>query len=195
VLPDASPQEHTFIGRFSVSPGGVELAAVAQVRSTRVTGGTPPVENRPRLWLAGGDLHGEFELAGRFGLRVWAEALYGTSILDREPTDASKVNFASARALGAFRVGGLKKGAGYIEFFGTGGFLEPDRGGTREDIYWELMGGVVMGHWKQTRLTLQGEYGRAGRNFNISRQYGVGLEQVDDVLTHSAVVLEVGAAF
>ena len=80
----------------------------------------------------------------------------------------------------------------FIETFATFGLLEPDTDSI-DDLYWEAMAGVNMGHWRYTRLTLQFELGRADRNFP-SVQYFSAFGR-EPLYRHRAVLLMVGAAF
>ena len=197
-----SPAHVTAVGRLSVKPSGVELALVGQQRVTyagsRGEGALAAYRERP-FWTIGVDSTGDVEFE-RTGLRFWVDAFLGTSWFDVRSTNigvtaemyAGETNrFASARVLGAFRWGGLQEGAGYVEVFATGGMLEPDFSVTA-DLFYEVMAGFNVGHWRDTRLTLQLEHGRSGRNFptQFFRPFGV------DVLTRfTAVVLQAGAAF
>ena len=151
------------------------------------------------FWTVSLDATGDFELE-RTGLRFWVDALGGTSWFDvtnqslgvtAESFAEDTNRFFSARALAAFRWGGLQTGAGYVEAFATGGVLEPDFS-VVSDAFFEAMAGFNVGHWRETRLTFQVEHGRAGRNFptQFFRPFG------DVVLARfTAVVLQAGAAF
>jgi hypothetical protein len=54
------------------------------------------------------------------------------------------------------------------------------------------MGGVNVGHWKQTRATLQLEMAGTRRNFPLRFFTDSGVNLVN---YHTALVLQVGAAF
>ena len=71
--------------------------------------------------------------------------------------------------------------------------LEPDTDSI-DDLYWELMAGVNMGHWRYTRATLQFELGR-GRPQLPPRAVLLRPSGSDPLYRHLAVVLMVGAAF
>jgi hypothetical protein len=172
------------VARLSVTPKGIEVAAVGQRRVT--------VVQQPRgYYTAGLETTGDIEFE-RTGVRFWAEGMGGTSWLAYDPTSTATVNFVTARALAAFRFGGLSKGELFLEPFATFGFLEPDTDSI-DDLYWELMAGVNMGHWRYTRATLQFELGRSDRNFP-SVQYFSAFGR-EPLYRHLAVVLMVGAAF
>ncbi len=197
-----NPAHLTTLGRFSVKPSGVELGLVGQRRVTYAgrdgEGPLSPLRERA-FWTLSLDATADVEFE-RTGLRVWADAFVGSSWFDArnlvidvtaEGTAIETNRFVSGRALAAFRWGGLEPGAGYLEAFASAGVLEPDLA-TTSDLFLEVMAGINLGHWRETRLTAQIEHGRAGRNFpsQIFRPFG------DDVLTRFvALVFQVGAAF
>jgi hypothetical protein len=179
-----APDEQTVVGRLSVTPAGVELAAVVQRRVTIVA------EELRGFWAAGLESTADFEFE-RTGLRWWLEAYAGSSWFDYAATAGADVTFVTARALLAWRWRGLTRGEPYVEPFATVGVLEPDSDAT-SDSFLELMGGVNVGHWRRTRLALQVEYARAQRNF--PRQYFLGFAN-PVLVRHLAVMLMLGAAF
>ena len=197
-----TPADTTAMGRLSVKPSGVELGLVGQRRVAYAgrdgEGPLAPFRKRP-FWALELDAVGDFELE-RTGVRFWADAFVGTSWFDTrnlavdltaEGSAGETNRFASARALAAFRWGGLAIGQRYLEVFATAGVLEPDFSVT-SDLFFEGMAGVNLGHWRETRLTAQVEHGRAGRNFpsQFFRPFEV------DVLTRFfALVFQAGAAF
>jgi hypothetical protein len=183
-IPNPGLDDQTLVARLSVTPAGIEVAAVGQRRVTVVT--------QPHGYYAAGlESTGDLEFE-RTGVRFWAEGYFGTSWLAFDPNSTATVNFVTARALAAYRLGGLSKGQPFIEPFATFGFLEPDTDAI-DDLYWELMAGVNLGHWRYTRATLQFELGRADRNFPTVQYFSAfGREPL---LRHLAVVLMVGAAF
>jgi hypothetical protein len=144
--------------RVGISPGPIDLALVAERRSTRWLSGTKTIEH---LWVGGADLRLDkaFE---RSGLRVWAESLAGSSWYASDETDGL-VRFATARAVVAWRRGGLSEGEGYIEPFAMGGVLDPDMD-IQSDLIYEAFFGLNVGYWGNTRLTLQGEIIGSQRN-------------------------------
>jgi hypothetical protein len=190
-IPTTSVPNHTFVARASVTPGGVEAAAVFQRRVTAVHTLIPGLRS---FWAAGVDATADFELE-RIGVRLWGEALTGSSWLLHEsvldPENTKTATFVEGRLLGAVRWGGLSKGAPYIEPFATAGALDPDTS-ISADLLYEIMGGVNVGHWKMTRLTLQFELDQIRRNF--PRRF-FGDFALPIINYHSAVVLQAGAAF
>ncbi len=180
----ASLADQTVVARLATTPGGVELAAVGQYRVTQQATGLEG------YWAGGVDATGDIEFE-RTGLRFWAEALTGTSWFKADPTATGDATFVEGRLLGAWRWGGLKRGAPYFELFATAGALEPDTA-VQDDLFLEVMAGANLGHWRDTRLTLQLEYDKAGRNF--PRGMFFDFEQ-RFLASHRAVVLQLGAAF
>ncbi len=183
-IPNPGLDDQTLVARLSVTPKGIEVAAVGERRVT--------VVQSPRAYYAAGlESTGDIEFE-RTGVRFWAEGQGGTSWLGFDPNSTATVNFITARVLAAFRFGGLSRGQPFIETFATFGLLEPDTDSI-DDLYWEAMAGVNMGHWRYTRLTLQFELGRADRNFP-SVQYFSAFGR-EPLYRHRAVLLMVGAAF
>lgn len=184
-LINPAPEQQTVMGRLSVTPAGIELAAVGQRRVTFT-------DRRRGFWAAGLESTGDLEFE-QTGLRFWAEAHAGSSWLAYDPANiAANLRFLSGRALGAFRFGGLARGDLFLEPFASFGLLEPDADSI-EDLYLEAMAGVNMGYWRRARLTLQFELGHAQRNFPTV-QYFAAFER-EILYRHRAVLLMVGAAF
>jgi hypothetical protein len=179
-----SPTEQTLVARVASTPGGVEIAAVGQRRVTQQP------EGLTGYWAGGFDATGDVEFE-RTGLRFWAESLAGTSWFKTAPASSAIATFVEARALAAWRWGGLQRGAPYLEAFAGGGLLEPDTA-VVDDLFVEVMAGVNVGHWRSTRLTLQLEHNRAGRNF--PRGMFFDFEKLF-LASHRAALLQVGAAF
>jgi hypothetical protein len=181
-LEELGPKDQTLTARLSVTPSGVEVAAVGQRRVTFV--------DRLRPYYAAGlESTGDFEFE-RTALRFWLEGMGGTSFLAYDTAD-TKVTFLTGRAMAAFRWGGLEQGTLYVEPFATVGMLDPDTT-TTADRYLEVMAGVNVGQWRRTRLTLQFEMGQAPRNF--PRNYFIGFF-LPFVVNHRAAILQAGAAF
>jgi hypothetical protein len=175
-------KDQTVTARLSVTPAGVEVAAVGQRRVTYVEGLRP-------YYAAGLESTGDFEFE-RTALRFWLEGMGGTSFLAYDAVD-TKVTFLTGRAMAAFRWGGLEQGTFYVEPFATVGVLDPDST-TTADRYLEIMAGLNVGQWRRTRLTLQFELGQAPRNF--PRNYFLGFGQAF-LVNHRAAILQAGAAF
>jgi hypothetical protein len=190
-LPLIGITEPTVVGRLAVSAAGVEIAAVSQRRVTNFQVMTPEglqIEHRG-FWAAGGDITADLRLE-KTGWRVWGEALTGSRWLVYRVEDEAYARFVAARILAAWRWAGLAKGETYFELFTTAGLLEPDLN-VISDLFWEAMAGVNVGHWRQTRLTLQFEKAGSQRNFPGDQLF-YGRQALK---THTAVVLQAGAAF
>ncbi len=100
------------------------------------------------------------------GLRIWVDALAGASWyeLEAKPDDGKYATFVTARALVAYRFGGVVPEAPYIEPYVFGGMFDPDVDIT-SDLVWEATAGVNVGFFGRARVTLQAEINRAQRNF------------------------------
>jgi hypothetical protein len=179
-----SPSQQTLVARLSVTPAGVEVAAVGQRRVTQQAMGPQA------YWSAGIDSQGDWEFEST-GIRYWAEGFAGQSWYRADPMAAGTATFVEARTLWGWRWGGLKRGRPYVEPFATVGLLEPDTS-VVADLFVEAMAGVNVGYWRSTRLTLQLEYNSAGRNFPRGMFFDFG----DRFLaSHLGAVVQVGAAF
>jgi hypothetical protein len=179
-----APSDQTVVARLATTPAGVELALVGQRRVTQ------QAQGRIGYWAGGFDATGSFKFE-RTGLRFWAETLAGSSWFKADPAKAGDPTFVEGRALVGFRWGGMERGELYVEPFITAGALEPDTA-VVDDTFLEIMAGANLGHWRDTRLTLQLEYARAGRNF--PRGLFLDFEQ-PFLASHKAALLQVGAAF
>jgi len=105
---------------------------------------------------------------------------------DKPGTDTSPW-FAAARALVAYRFGGLSLGAPYVEPFGFFALLDPDTE-VVHDFVSEAAVGVAAGFWDRARLSLQAERTRAQRNFPEAF--------LDDQSPdHMSLLLQAGARF
>lgn len=119
----------------------VVVGAFAQTRT--VNDGHGPID---RYWTGGVDLEAE-----RGGLRVWADAIGGTSqfgVTD-DPTP-----FVVAQAVAGWRHGGRKPGKRYVEPFVAGAYVNPDAHRKSNEVV-QVAGGVAAGRWKRYRGQLQ----------------------------------------
>jgi len=126
------------IGRAQIEPAdGVQVGAYYDHRV-----GTPGILRNAHFWLAGADLVIERPFAGG-GLRVWLDGMAGATWFEHpsKPDDGQDATFLSARAILAWRIGGAEPEAGYVEFYGTFGGLDPDTEVT-SDLAYEVAGGV-----------------------------------------------------
>jgi hypothetical protein len=175
-----------FAGRFDVDLGGLELGAFYQHRV-----GSPVFPETEHYPLGGVDVLFDrtFESGG---LRVWADAMAGTSWYEFEdkPADDDDAVFVEGRVLAAYRFGGTVDEAFYVEPFGMLGMLEPD---TDVDSDWALEAvlGLNVGLWRRARITLQGELNQGDAKFpNQTTGYLYGLSP--DKL---GLILQAGMAF
>jgi hypothetical protein len=123
------------------------------------------------------------------GLRVWLDGLAGASWyeLPAKPADGEDATFIAARALIAYRFGGVVAAAPYVEPYVFGGVLEPDVDIT-SDLAWEASVGVNVGFYNRARVTLQGEVDRAQRNFPPGYLAGISPDRL-------ALIAQVGLAY
>ena len=168
-----------------MTPAGVEMAAVGQRRVT--------VMLEPRgYWAAGLESTGNIEFE-RTGLRFWAEAYGGSSWLGFDPNSTATVNFVTARALAAFRFGGLSRGQLFLEPFARSGMLEPDT----DSIDDTVLGGDGRGEHGLLALCprppCSSSWDRAARNFPRGSTSWASART--SLYRHRAVLLMVGAAF
>jgi hypothetical protein len=186
-----SPKDLTSVARLSIKPGGTEVALVGQRRVT--------LQAESKSFGSGGvDVTSELE-GELYAMRLWAEGYAGKSWYRQDEAFANAgvaavndaVTFFEARILAAFRRGGIEKGDRYAELFFSGGLLDPDTTVT-QDHFLEVSGGLNVGHWQKTRLTLEIEHGRTAKNFPVSyfRTFGLPV-----LLRRTAALLQVGAAF
>jgi hypothetical protein len=126
---------------------------------------------------------------GSGGLRVWLESVFGESFYEHEskPADDSNAIFVSARAIAAYRFGGLEYGELYVEPYGMFAMLDPDTEVTADTAF-EGVAGVNVGLWELVRLGLQAEFVRVGRNFPRAVYLG-------QTLDRTALVLQAGLEF
>jgi hypothetical protein len=187
----SSPRDLTSVVRLSVNPGDSEVGLVGQRRVT--------VIGESRSFGTVGLDATSAVARGAYALRLWGEGFVGKSWYRQDApfsdpaliAATAPVTFLEVRAMAAFRLGGQERGDGYAEVFFYGGVLDPDASVT-QDQFFELSGGLNVGHWQKTRVTLEIEHGRTSRNFPVSYFRDFGLPTVT---RHTAAMLQVGAAF
>jgi hypothetical protein len=178
---------HNLVARLGATPGGVDVAVVG-ARTTILDG-----NELRHFWAAGPDATFEIPF-GQSALRGWAEAFLGNVRHVRPTADPAtferyESRFWSARAILAWRWGGLEEAQGYVEPFAYFGAIDPDSAGS-SDLFWETFVGVNVGFWRSARITLQYEMADAQGSF--PQFFFPGNLIVQD---HKAVILQVGAAF
>jgi hypothetical protein len=184
-LDEAALGAQSIAARAGLSPKPFDVAVFGELRSVVVI----PGEDLQRYWSAGADAKLDLELAGGYGLRLWAEGIGGSSWYDDDLFDERRATFIAGRAIGAFRLGGEKRGRGYVELFTMLSAIDPDTH-IVDDRLWEATGGVNAGWWKELRFTLQGEVRRADRNVPPL------LDALGPIRSdRQALLLQVGAAF
>jgi len=171
------------VARGQVDIGSVEIGVVYEHRI-----GSPSAIQLRRLWTAGGDVTVNHVFATG-GLRLWVDGLAGASWyeLATKPVDDEDATFVAARALIAYRFGGVVPAAPYIEPYAFGGIMDPDVDITA-DLAWEASVGVNVGFYNRARVTLQAEMDRAQRNFPPGFLAGVSPDRM-------ALIAQVGLAY
>lgn len=162
---------------------GMELGAYYENRI-----GSPALFTTYRYWTAGADLTFD-HVFGNGGLRFWIDALAGSSWyeLPTKTPDNKDPIFSVARALVAYRFGGIADESFYVEPFALAAALDPDADVTA-DLLYEGVVGVNVGYWKRARLTLQGEINKGQRNFPAGYFVGPPPDRI-------GVILQAGVAF
>jgi hypothetical protein len=183
---DTALDSHNELARVSGTPSGADLALVGGRITTREAGVLK------HFWVAGGDATVE-HLFERSALRLWAEALAGEVQYTRSLPDLTLEQYTAtyweARAILAWRWGGLEQGDHYIEPFGYFGLLDPDSDASN-DLFWEAFAGVNVGLWRNARITLQVEHARGDSGMPLDL-FPLGAA----IRKQTSVVLQVGAAF
>ncbi len=155
------------------------LGASAQVRA-----GTPALLTPVRhAWASALDVtleHG--------GLRLWGEAMLGSSWLVADPTREQAL-FVEARAVVAWRAGGAVEGAPYLEPYVLVGGVDPDTRLT-DDLVLEATSGLNAGRWQRWRLQLEFQLWRIGAN----APRGI-VDAAAPPRDHTALLLQLAAAF
>jgi hypothetical protein len=126
------------------------------------------------------------------GLRVWADALGGTSWYEHalKRKDQEDATFFAARLLTAVRHGGTKVSAFYVEPYGFMGVLDPDAD-VANDAFAEIALGLNVGLWQELRVTAQAELTRAQRNFPMGSSGFLGGANAE----RKALTLQIGMLF
>jgi hypothetical protein len=171
------------VARGQIDIGSVEIGVVYEHRL-----GSPSAIQLRRFWTAGGDLTVN-HVFSTGGLRIWIDGLAGASWyeLPAKPADGQDATFITARALVAYRFGGVVPEAPYIEPYLFGGIMDPDTDIT-SDLAWEATAGVNFGFYGRARVTLQAELDRAQRNFPPGFLAGISPNRL-------ALIAQVGLAY
>ena len=148
-----------------------------------------PGEGYSHYWTAGADLTWS---ARRRGPRVWAEGYAGSSWQDADPFDGDPATFLAGRVLAGWRFGSGKEKDLALEPYAAGSLFDPDAS-VREDLLWEIAGGVRLGAFKYLRLVLEAQHRDVSRNAPLS----LGLLPFGGrpPSSRTRLVAQVGAAF
>jgi hypothetical protein len=178
----------TAVGRAEITPlGGLTLGVHASSRLGTRSGAT----DRDRLWAAG--LDGELATSAfGGGLRLWADLIAGSSVLDTTPATTAAPLFVAARAtVGWHRAAGGVADVGdlYVEPFAMGSLIDVnlDNG---DDLAWEVAAGVSAGRWRRWRAQVQVERRRVADDAPAALAGGLTAPADRD-----AVIVQLGAAF
>ena len=121
-----------------------------------------PGEGYRRFWTASADAAWS-QRPRDGGARLWAEGFLGSTWQDSDAFDGEDTSFLAGRLVGAWRHGGRKRSAFYVEPYAMLSAFDPDTS-VRDDLMWELAGGVNVGSWRRLRLTLEAQHRGVGRN-------------------------------
>lgn len=173
----------SFVARGEIEVLGAELGVYYEDRV-----GSPAVLVTDRYWSAGADITFDHTFDNG-GFRFWLDALAGSSWyeLSTKTPDNKEAIFSVARALIAYRFGGVADEQVYVEPFVYGAVLDPDAD-VKTDMLYEGAVGVNVGYWKRARLTLQTEINKGQRNFPIGYFMGPPPDRI-------GVILQAGVAF
>jgi hypothetical protein len=113
----------------------------------------------------GADAVLDTELAGH-GLRVWGEVMDGASWFEHrlKPHDGYDAIFVMTRLISAFRFGGTRREAFYVEPYAMFSLLDPDMDVVSDVVVEEALG-VNVGLWRRVRVGLEAEFQKAQPNF------------------------------
>jgi hypothetical protein len=97
----------------------------------------------------------------------------------------------AAQVIGAWRWGGRKRKAFYVEPYTLVSLLDPDTN-IRDDLMWEAWGGVNVGRWDQLRVTVEVQH----RSVAVNAPPSLGLVFTDTPpFSRTKLVLQLGGAF
>jgi hypothetical protein len=154
-----------------------------------------PAEPRPgegdqRFWTLGADVAWR-QRRKEGGWRLWGEGYLGSTWQDADPLDGVDATFVAAQAIAAWRHGGRKAHAFYLEPYSLLSIFDPDTR-IRNDLMWEAAGGVNVGRWDQLRFTVEVQH----RSVDVNAPPSLGLVIVDAApYSRTRLVLQLGGAF
>ena len=172
----------TVAARVGVEP--CAMYRIAAVGASRVVNYGSAVA---RYWNAGLEVEIDLADAG-YGLRLWGDAMYGTSHLAAAALGDADRPFAAAALTAGYRLGGADTGARYVEPYLGAGWFNPIADRKRDDTA-EVVVGVAGGLWKRWRV--QGQF--AYQNAKALRP--AGLLGTADINDRQAVAVQLSTAF
>jgi hypothetical protein len=172
----------TVAARVGVEP--CAMYRIAAVGASRVVNYGSAVA---RYWNAGLEVEVDLADAG-YGLRLWGDAMYGTSHLGAAALGDADRPFAAAALTAGYRLGGADSGARYVEPYVGAGWFNPIADRKRDDTA-EVVVGVAGGLWKRWRV--QGQF--AYQNAKALRP--AGLLGTADINDRQAVAVQLSTAF
>jgi hypothetical protein len=176
-------------GRLAYAKKRLELGASFDLRPAEPV----PGEDRRHLWTGSFDL--TWSRKGR-GPRAWAEAYAGRSWQDADAFDGRDATFLAGRTIAGWRFGDEDAKAGRArisaEPYFSGSLFDPDAS-IRDDLAWEVAGGVHLRALGHLRLTLEAGRRTGSRNTPLSLGLFAAGTRPDAPRTRLAAQL--GAAF
>jgi hypothetical protein len=172
-------------GRLAWRQRRLEVGAAFDLRPAEPV----PGEGYSHYWTAGADVTWS---ARRHGPRVWAEGYLGSSWQDADPFDGDPATFLAGRVLAGWRFGSGKARDLAAEPYAAASVFDPDAS-VRDDILWELAGGVRLGGFRHLRLVIEAQHRGVGRNAPLS--LGVLPFGGRPPSSRTRLVAQVGAAF
>jgi hypothetical protein len=149
-----------------------------------------PGEGYQRFWTVGADVAWR-QRQKQGGWRLWGEGFVGSSWQDSNPFDGVNATFVAGQVIGAWRYGGRKDHAFYLEPYTLLSVLDPDTN-VREDLLWEAAGGVNVGRWDQVRITVEVQRRSAGANTPPSLGF---VFDSEPPFSRTGLVLQIGGVF
>lgn len=152
--------------RFSLSTDAVAIGAFIAGSSEH----HPASDARAQHYAVGADFIHALAL-GALSLRVWADAVFGTTFIDHNPFDEREATFAAGRAIAS--IGRTRLEPLAFETFVMAEILDPALA-IREDLGAELRGGVQLRPGERLRITLEASRSWLSRNtpplFNLTER-------------------------
>jgi hypothetical protein len=149
-----------------------------------------PGDGYQRFWTLGADAAWR-QKRSQGGWRLWGEGYVGSSWQDSNPFDGVDATFVAGQAIGAWRYGGRKRRAFYVEPYTLFSVLDPDTS-VRDDLLWEIAGGVNVGRWDQLRVTVELHH----RSVAVNAPPSLGLVFLDaPPFSRTRFVIQLGGIF